>query len=146
MRVNAFDADKTPRNNKFDYFIISGSFDQFSINSSTGEVYITPNANLDRETRDFYNITVTAIDHGSPPQSGTAYVYVTIRDVNDVLPKFNASSFSKSVKENETTVNAVTCSAFDVDQDHVLYFDITNINAYSEAGQQVNSSLVNVSE
>ena len=109
-------------------------------------MYITPNANLDRENRDFYNITVTAIDHGSPPQSGTAYVYVTIRDVNDVLPKFNASSFSKSVKENETTVNAVTCSAFDVDQDHVLYFDITNINAYSETGQQVNSSLVKVSE
>ena len=145
LKVNATDADKTQRNSRFDYFIISGSFEQFSISSSPGEVYITPNVRLDRETRDFYNITITAIDHGSPPQTGTAYVYVTIRDVNDVLPQFNASSFSVSVKENQTTTDAITCAAFDVDEDHLLQFNITGIIAYSETGQ-VNASLVEVSK
>ena len=145
VRVNAFDADKTPRNNKFDYFIVSGSFDKFSINSSTGEVYITPNAVLDRETLGFYNITVNAIDHGSPPLTGTAYVSVAIKDVNDVPPQFNVSSYSISVKENKTTENALICAAFDVDQDHILEFNITNIEAYSETGQQVHSPLAEVS-
>ena len=71
---------------------------------------------------------------------------MTLRDVNDVLPRFNASSFSVTVKENQTTTDAITCAAFDVDEDHLLQFNITGIIAYGETGQQVNSSLVEVSE
>ena len=144
VQVTATDADKTTRNNKFDYFIISGSFDKFSIDSSTGDVYIKPGATLDRETQDFYNITVYAIDHGSPPKTGTAVVSIDINDVNDVAPRFNLSSYNVSVKENETTRNAVTCFAYDEDEDHHLQFRITGIEALTEADETVNSSLVKV--
>lgn len=145
MQVFARDDDKTVRNSKFDFFIISGSFEKFSINSSSGEVYITPNAELDRENQDTYNMTINAIDHGSPPRTGTAFVFVTIKDVNDLPPQFNKSSYNVEVPENKNTSNAVICYAFDEDQDHLLNFTIGNIEAYTETGQEINSSLVQVS-
>ena len=143
LHVFANDSDKTSRNSDLDYFIIGGSF---SINSSTGDVYVQPNLKLDRERQDFYNLTVKAIDHGSPPQTGTALVYITILDVNDELPEFNKTSYSVDVKENHTTLNAVTCFAYDVDENHDLVFNITKWIATDERGNPLaDSSLVAVS-
>ena len=136
---------KTLRNNEFDYFIVSGSFEKFSINASTGEVYVTPGAHLDRETQDFYNITLAAVYHVSPALVGTAFVYVTVLDVNDVPPRFNSSSYSVALIENHIYPNVITCFASDADEDHLLEFNITRIVATNESGNYVDSSLLAVS-
>ena len=145
VQVSATDADKTSRNSDLDYFIISGSLDKFSIDSSTGDMYVKPSAELDRENVDFYSIIVYAIDHGSPPLTGTTMVNVTVLDVNDVSPRFNHSSYNVTVKENQNSSNAVTCFAYDVDEDHSLYFNITHVTATNESGNNVESLLVAVS-
>uniref|UniRef100_A0A3B3B9K3 Uncharacterized protein n=1 Tax=Oryzias melastigma TaxID=30732 RepID=A0A3B3B9K3_ORYME len=65
---------------------------------------ISVNSHLDRELWSIYNLTVAAIDNGSPPATGTTNVIVTIRDVND------------NVMENQPEGTVVTrLNAFDSD-------------------------------
>ena len=45
-----------------------------------------------------YNLTVAAIDHGSPPATGTAALVVSVADANDNAPSLAATS--SSVAEN----------------------------------------------
>lgn len=44
---------------------------------------------LDRETRDFYEIKLEAVDCGSKPLSATATLMVTVTDVDDNCPSFS---------------------------------------------------------
>ncbi|KAH9514840.1 Protocadherin-11 Y-linked [Bulinus truncatus] len=55
---------------------------------------------LDREARDFYQVTVTAIDGGSPPRTGSVIINITVTDINDNAPEFLQSSYNESVLEN----------------------------------------------
>ncbi|KAG7262011.1 hypothetical protein CRUP_009008 [Coryphaenoides rupestris] len=68
---------------------------------------------LDREVMPHYNITITAIDEGSPPLSSFKTVQVSIADVNDNPPVFDEQSYSAYVSENNKaghTLCAVTAS------------------------------------
>ncbi|XP_014351003.1 protocadherin alpha-C2 [Latimeria chalumnae] len=77
---------------------------------------------LDRETVPAYNITVTATDNGSPPRSSNQIIFVEISDVNDNPPRFEKSSYSVYVMENNTP-RASFCSvkAFDPDLNENAY-------------------------
>ncbi|XP_034036990.1 protocadherin alpha-4-like isoform X40 [Thalassophryne amazonica] len=55
---------------------------------------------LDRESESEYNVTVKAVDEGSPPLSGTAFITVQISDINDNVPHFTEDSINIYVKEN----------------------------------------------
>ncbi|XP_059918570.1 protocadherin beta-15-like [Gadus macrocephalus] len=55
---------------------------------------------LDRELVSEYNITITAIDEGSPPLSSVKVVHISIADVNDNPPLFEEQSYSSYVPEN----------------------------------------------
>ncbi|XP_030223899.1 protocadherin beta-15-like [Gadus morhua] len=55
---------------------------------------------LDRELMPHYNITITAIDEGSPPLSSFKTIQVSISDVNDNPPVFEEQSYSSYVPEN----------------------------------------------
>ncbi|XP_059918589.1 protocadherin beta-15-like [Gadus macrocephalus] len=55
---------------------------------------------LDRELMPHYNITITAIDVGSPPLSSLKTIQVSIADVNDNPPVFEEQSYSSYVPEN----------------------------------------------
>lgn len=70
----------------------------FTVDPSSGE--ISPVSELDRETTDYYNLTVRVTDGGSPPLSDTAIVEIRITDINDNDPKFNSSREDISVLEN----------------------------------------------
>ncbi|XP_048088352.1 protocadherin beta-3-like isoform X25 [Alosa alosa] len=67
---------------------------------------------LDRELRPQLSLTLTAVDGGDPPRSGTINIEVTVLDANDNAPAFNQSVYTASVVENAqrgtyiTTVNA----------------------------------------
>ncbi|CAL1531977.1 unnamed protein product [Lymnaea stagnalis] len=56
-------------------------------------------AKLDREKNDRLTFRVFAVDNGETPKTGTAEVVVTIGDVNDNSPEFNATKFEFAVSE-----------------------------------------------
>lgn len=79
--------------------------DWFQIDSRTG--LITTRSHVDCETEPVPQITVIATDSGSPAQSSSATVKVTIRDVNDNEPIFDQSFYNVSVKESEPVGNCI---------------------------------------
>lgn len=61
---------------------------------------VTVSRALDRETRDAYLLTITASDEGNPQKSSSVKLSITVLDVNDNAPQFNASSLQGGIKEN----------------------------------------------
>ncbi|XP_055782685.1 protocadherin alpha-8-like isoform X34 [Salvelinus fontinalis] len=55
---------------------------------------------LDREHIARYDLTLTALDEGKPPKSGTLNVTVTVSDVNDNTPVCDKQKYTVTVKEN----------------------------------------------
>lgn len=55
---------------------------------------------LDREIVSHYNITLMAIDEGSPPLSVTSSMQIFVADVNDNAPMFDQQLYSALVTEN----------------------------------------------
>ncbi|XP_028600415.2 protocadherin Fat 4 [Podarcis muralis] len=88
--VSAFDSDSLPSWNRFSYFIGNGNNNgAFSINPQTGQVTVT--AELDRETLPVYNLSVLAIDSGSPSATGSASLLVALEDINDNGPTLSTT-------------------------------------------------------
>uniref|UniRef100_A0A8B9X0V6 Protocadherin Fat 4 n=1 Tax=Bos mutus grunniens TaxID=30521 RepID=A0A8B9X0V6_BOSMU len=88
--VSAFDSDSVPSWSRFSYFIGSGNENgAFSINPQTGQITVT--AELDRETLPIYNLTVLAVDSGTPSATGSASLLVILEDINDNGPMLTIS-------------------------------------------------------
>ncbi|XP_016061112.1 PREDICTED: protocadherin beta-3 [Miniopterus natalensis] len=71
---------------------------------------------LDREEQPQFSLTLTAMDGGSPPRSGTVQIHILVLDINDNAPEFTQSLYEVEVLES-SPVNSVivTVSAFDLD-------------------------------
>uniref|UniRef100_A0A8C1I886 Protocadherin gamma-C3 n=1 Tax=Cyprinus carpio TaxID=7962 RepID=A0A8C1I886_CYPCA len=72
----------------------------FKIKSFRNHYTIVTSAFLDRETIASYNVTVTATDGGTPPLSSSMTVRVEVADVNDNPPRFEQTSYTVYVSEN----------------------------------------------
>ncbi|XP_047675639.1 protocadherin alpha-8-like isoform X21 [Tachysurus fulvidraco] len=73
--------------------------------------------NLDKESKSFYDIAITAKDLGTPPQSSTKLIHVEVIDVNDNSPVFIQSPYTFYVAENNKPGMFVfSVSAADVDE------------------------------
>ncbi|XP_052005427.1 protocadherin alpha-C2-like isoform X1 [Xyrauchen texanus] len=72
----------------------------FKIKSFRNHYTIVTSAFLDRETISSYNVTVTATDGGTPPLSSSMTVQVEVADVNDNPPRFEQTSYTVYVSEN----------------------------------------------
>ncbi|XP_035265776.1 protocadherin alpha-8-like isoform X6 [Anguilla anguilla] len=71
---------------------------------------------LDRETASEYNVTITAIDGGTPPLSSTSVIVIHVSDVNDNAPRFKQPRNDVYVKENSPVGSVIyTVSAYDPD-------------------------------
>ena len=57
---------------------------------------------LDRESRAEYNITITVTDMGTPPLKTQHNITVLVSDVNDNAPTFTQTSYTLSVRENNS--------------------------------------------
>ncbi|XP_006629223.2 protocadherin Fat 4 [Lepisosteus oculatus] len=83
--VSAEDSDSVPSWSRFSYFMGSNNEKNgFTINPQTGQVSVA--AELDRESTPVYNLTVLAVDSGSPSATGSASLIVTLEDINDNGP------------------------------------------------------------
>uniref|UniRef100_A0A4X1SLI5 Cadherin domain-containing protein n=1 Tax=Sus scrofa TaxID=9823 RepID=A0A4X1SLI5_PIG len=71
---------------------------------------------LDREEQPELRLTLTALDGGSPPRSGTAEIQILVLDINDNAPEFAQEFYEAQVPENSSLGSLViTVSARDLD-------------------------------
>jgi protocadherin-16/23 len=105
LQVNSTDLD-VGQNALITYIVGPGGRDNFGINPVTGDVYVSPTADLsvDRPPT-YYNVTVFAVDHGSPQLTGSTVVYITVTGSD--RPVFNQTSYTFLVKESEAVGNTV---------------------------------------
>ncbi|XP_052464324.1 protocadherin gamma-A6 isoform X27 [Carassius gibelio] len=90
---------------------------QFKLQSSLRNYYtLVTDAALDRERVAEYNITITAIDSGSPALSTQKTLNLKVSDVNDNPPRFQESVYTTFVTENNPPgLSIFTLSARDDD-------------------------------
>ncbi|EDV49453.2 uncharacterized protein Dere_GG17179 [Drosophila erecta] len=84
-RVHATDLD-TGKNAELRYRIQQGSFDDFGIVESTGEVFVSRKLDFDR--RNTYQLQIQASDLGTPSLTGTATLTINVQNSNDKDPYF----------------------------------------------------------
>ncbi|CAH8830995.1 unnamed protein product [Trichobilharzia szidati] len=81
VQISAQDDDEG-ENARITYSLLDRA--NFKIDALTG--WITPNLMFDRETRDSYQVTAIATDHGKPRLSSSVLINITVLDVNDHSP------------------------------------------------------------
>ncbi|KAM4875306.1 protocadherin beta-18-like [Thomomys bottae] len=86
--------------------------------SDEGTVYpeLVLNKALNWEEQQELSLTLTAIDGGSPPRSGTATIRIVVVDINDNAPQFSQAVYETQVPENSSIGSVIVkVSAEDVD-------------------------------
>ncbi|XP_034086834.1 protocadherin alpha-8-like isoform X10 [Gymnodraco acuticeps] len=141
--LSAYDAD-VGKNSINTYKLNSNEY--FSLAMHKGErvsAELVLQKALDREKQALIKLTLTAVDGGTPPKSGTSEIIINVLDINDNIPTFTKTLYKTRITENAprgTTVLTVTATDADEgqnkeivyllnskDQDHVL--DIFEIDS-----------------
>ncbi|XDV37724.1 hypothetical protein PO909_007284 [Leuciscus waleckii] len=95
---------------------------------------------LDREKQSVIQLTLTAVDGGKPPKSGTTEIIVNVVDVNDNIPIFSKSLYKAKIIENAARgTHVITVKAVDLDEGvngDIIYAIVNhdndkNVNAFS---------------
>ncbi len=110
---SAFPGERFPLPNAFDADVGSNSVkgytlspnEHFSLDVQSGgeqsvSAELVLQKALDREKQPVIQFTLTAVDGGKPPRSGTINLVVNIEDVNDNIPVFSKPLFKARVAEN----------------------------------------------
>ncbi|CAH1247057.1 CDH23 [Branchiostoma lanceolatum] len=134
-QVQAMDIDAGD-NAFLSYYIISGNEDSmFRMDRLSGDITTRPNS-PDRETKDFYNMTVLVEDEGSPQLQAYTTVFIYILDENDNAPVFEFPTYSYTLREGKGSagIYIVDINATDIDQglNGRVVFNITDGNDGNE--------------
>uniref|UniRef100_A0A3P9I5U1 Si:dkey-1m11.6 n=1 Tax=Oryzias latipes TaxID=8090 RepID=A0A3P9I5U1_ORYLA len=113
VTVSASDLDPILDWNHFFFSVEEGNTNlSFAIDPLSGVIFV--NSHLDRELWPVYNLTVAAIDNGSPPATGTTNVIVSVWDVNDNAPILTSTEAQVMENQPEGTI-VMRLSASDSD-------------------------------
>lgn len=97
--ISVVDLDEGP-NGETTVEIVSGNeLQHFRLESTPSFQLIRTNAVLDREKIPTYNLTITAIDNGTPPCSSTAYLIIEVNDNKDAEISFAKTEYSAVLRE-----------------------------------------------
>ncbi|XP_070539361.1 protocadherin Fat 4-like [Ptychodera flava] len=110
--MQATDAD-TGLNSELNYYILEGDDGKFSMDSTTGELFLR--SELDREAKDKYILGIIARDQGFPARDTLVNVSVTVLDVNDNSPRFDQQFYNGRTPEGQTGSTILTVIASDPD-------------------------------
>uniref|UniRef100_A0A4W3GSP8 Cadherin-23 n=1 Tax=Callorhinchus milii TaxID=7868 RepID=A0A4W3GSP8_CALMI len=128
----AADKDAGP-NGQVEYSVIAGDpLNEFIISPVDGELRVKRDAELDRETLSFYNITIMGKDRGTPSLSSTVLVGVRVLDINDNDPVLQNLPLNCIVSENttvSTSIARVLATDADSGRNALLTFSVTAGNA-----------------
>ncbi|XP_023251941.1 protocadherin alpha-8-like isoform X3 [Seriola lalandi dorsalis] len=87
---------------------------------------------LDREKQPVIKLTLTAVDGGKPPKSGSLDITVNVQDVNDNVPVFDKTLYKATVPENTPQgATVISVHARDLDEGlngEILYSFINHDN------------------
>ncbi|XP_012662422.2 protocadherin beta-14-like [Otolemur garnettii] len=89
---------------------------------------------LDREEQPQLRLTLTALDGGSPPRSGTSEIQIQVLDINDNAPEFTQEFYEAQVPENSpfgsliTTVSARDLDAGSFGEVSYALFQVDDVN------------------
>lgn len=139
------DADVDVENRGFSFFNITDGDNStspfFSVSivetgsgAFTGTLMLV--RSLDRETQDSYNITVTLVDAGDPPQSSEVLIQITVADINDQRPIFTTRDEVEIIENNFPTSFVITVSATDADigPNAQFTYNISSVNVADDQG------------
>ncbi|XP_016848539.2 protocadherin beta-16 isoform X7 [Anolis carolinensis] len=82
---------------------------------------------LDREKIPEYNVTITAMDRGSPRLTSSRIIHVQISDVNDNSPAFDKTLFEMKIRENNIPgllIGSVHAMDLDTEQNAKLTYSL----------------------
>ncbi|ESO93788.1 hypothetical protein LOTGIDRAFT_105163 [Lottia gigantea] len=113
-----------PRTGKISYHIAGGNIGHgFTINMNNGTITVA--GTLDYEITDSMNLWIEANDGGNPPVSAYKQLPIRITDVNDNMPRFKQSFYSKNIEENTAKFSTlIQIEASDADSGnngHVMF-------------------------
>ncbi|XP_074647720.1 cadherin-23-like [Tubulanus polymorphus] len=112
-------------NSEIFYRIESGAKDKFKIGGQDGVIKVETGANLDRDTQTQYVLKVLAIDRGTPTNTGSTTVTITITDVNNKAPTFKPTSVRIEIAENLQPQQVVyDYAAIDLDLNAQLEYSV----------------------
>ncbi|XP_066507531.1 protocadherin 1 gamma 22 [Hoplias malabaricus] len=115
--ISARDVD-SGQNGRVNLTLAPGS--PFKLSPSLSNHYsLVTNGPLDREAFPEYQLTLNAIDSGSPPRTSQNTLKITVSDVNDNPPVFSQRSYTVYTQEN-AALGSILCSvsAHDPDLGH----------------------------
>ena len=104
--------------------------DEFLIDPFSGNLKVA--RKLDRETVEIYILNVSASDHGTPPLSSFAEVYVNVLDKNDNPPLFSQSVYTASVSEAtalESSIATVVATDKDFGTNALITYTVLSGNS-----------------
>ncbi|XP_034545021.1 protocadherin alpha-3-like isoform X11 [Notolabrus celidotus] len=78
-----------------DYFSLD-----VNIGGDSSSAQLMLQKSLDREKMNTIRLTVTAVDGGNPPKSGTSQIIINVLDINDNAPVFSRSLYKAHILEN----------------------------------------------
>ncbi|XP_061690531.1 protocadherin Fat 2 [Syngnathoides biaculeatus] len=116
LHLDVVDHD-TGFNGMVAYAISSGNEDGcFTVDTFSGDLRLV--CPLDRETKQFYVLNITAYDQGAPQRSAWKFLAVNVLDVNDNPPLFDRPRCVIRVPENLNVDSVIfTAHATDLDAD-----------------------------
>ncbi|CAN2390484.1 homophilic cell adhesion via plasma membrane adhesion molecules, partial [Pristimantis euphronides] len=104
----------------------------FRLVSSPGNYYkLVTISFVDREKLSQYNITITAMDNGSPQLSTNRTIQLNISDVNDNPPAFEMKTYIVYVQENNlpgTSIHSIHALDYDINENARITYFILNRN------------------
>ena len=114
IRLLATDGD-AGSNAQLVYSISSGNLGGiFAINESSGIVSVV--GSLDFEREESYSLTIMAQDMGTPPFTSTAFLIISVTNVNDNAPIFNPD-FVSVIFNEATLINTIIYTTMATDED-----------------------------
>ncbi|XP_035377205.1 protocadherin alpha-8-like isoform X7 [Electrophorus electricus] len=117
------------------------------IQSSDSNFYSLVNKeNVDKESKPFYDIPVTAKDLGTPPLSSTKILRVEVIDINDNSPMFTQSPYTFYIGENNkagVSVFAVNAADLDEGENARVSYSIDRVNSEKSVVSFLNINEVN---
>ncbi|XP_077862596.1 protocadherin Fat 4-like [Saccoglossus kowalevskii] len=132
LPTHAYDIDDG-ENGRVTYSLISSSSPNvfyFSVDPTTG-VLSTSYWYLDRESYDYYELTIRAYDNGSPVRYCDVIVHLTIEDANDNSPVFTQDVYFVTIHEhvdNGTYITTVSATDADIYEHAEISYYITGGN------------------
>ncbi|KAL3276606.1 hypothetical protein HHI36_011978 [Cryptolaemus montrouzieri] len=131
-KVHATDAD-IGINRKIRYAFIDSFNNHFKMESDSGIVTLAKP--LDRELRAMYNLTIQAVDQGSPQLSSVTTLIVNVQDINDNPPEFSNKYYFATVPEIDavgTEVVRVLATSKDTGVNADVYYSIIGGNEHKK--------------